>query len=277
MAGAREMSPLERPVTRRRSGNWVKRGQAGAYADCERGWWNEAVYFLVLVSERRALPADRERTTMVRHPTFPRATSRTLRRASRYQQEGTNVMPILPAEPNIFPDDLFCKAQAPPDALQRWWVLRTPPRAEKTLSRTCLSRGLPFFLPLCQRRTRSRGRTLTSHVPLFPGYLFLFADDEARVEALTTNLVVNCLPVSDQAELHADLSGIHRLMTAEMPVAQEERLSPGTLVEIVRGPLAGLQGKVIEQGKNLRFVVEVHFLQKGAWVKIEGWMLEKVS
>ncbi len=62
-----------------------------------------------------------------------------------------------------------------------------------------------------------------------------------------------------------------------MPVAAEERLLPGMLVEIVRGPLAGLQGKVIKQGKNLRFVVEVHFLQKGAWVEIAGWMLEKAS
>ena len=61
------------------------------------------------------------------------------------------------------------------------------------------------------------------------------------------------------------------------PLAPEERLSPGTVVEIVRGPLAGLRGKVIKQGKHLRFVVEVHFLQKGARVEIEGWMLQKVS
>jgi hypothetical protein len=34
---------------------------------------------------------------------------------------------------------------------------------------------------------------------------------------------------------------------------------------------------VNRQGKHLRFVVEVHFLQKGARVDLEGWVLEKVS
>jgi len=183
----------------------------------------------------------------------------------------------LPPEPYLFPADLFAGAAPSADGAQRWWVLHARPRAEKTLARGCLSRRLPFFLPLCQRHTRSRGRTLTAHVPLFPGYLFLLADEQARVEALTTNLIVNCLPVPDQVELHTDLAGIHRLMASEVPVAPEERLAPGTLVEIVRGPLAGLRGKVVKQGKHLRFVVEVHFLQKGAWVEVEGWMLEKLS
>jgi transcriptional antiterminator RfaH len=186
-------------------------------------------------------------------------------------------MPILPPEPYLFPDDLFTRPAPPVDTPARWWALHTRPRAEKVLSRNCLSRQLPFFLPLCRRHTHSRGRTLTAHVPLFPGYLFLHADERERVEALTTNLVVNCLPVPDQAELHEDLTGVYRLMSSELPVAPEERLGPGTPVEIVRGPLAGLRGTVVRQGGHMRFVIEVHFLHRGARVDIEGWMLERIS
>jgi transcription antitermination factor NusG len=186
-------------------------------------------------------------------------------------------MPILPPETYLFPDDLFSRPAPPADAAERWWALHTRPRAEKTLSRNCLGRHLPFFLPLSRRHTYSRGRTLTSHLPLFPGYLFLLADEAARVEALTTNLVVSCLPVADQAELHADLSGVYRLMAAQLPVDPEDHLPPGTPVEIVRGPLAGLRGKVISQGKHLRFVVEVHFLQRGARVDIDASMLERLA
>ena len=185
-------------------------------------------------------------------------------------------MPILPPEPYLYPDDLFSGPVSREDGSPRWWVLHTSARAEKVLSRACLGRRLPFFLPLCRRHTQSRGRTLTSHVPLFPGYLFLRADEHGRVEALTSNLVVNCLAVPDQAELQADLANVYRLMTSEMPLAPENRLPAGTLVEVVAGPLAGLQGKVLRQGKHLRFVVEVHFLHKGACVELEGWMLEKV-
>ncbi len=185
-------------------------------------------------------------------------------------------MPILPAEPYLFPDDLFTSAVATAEGPQSWWVLHTRPRAEKSLSRSCLARNIPFFLPLCERHSRSRGRTLTAHVPLFPGYVFLLADEGARVEALTTNLVVNCLRVADQSELHSDLANVYRLMKAEIPVAPEEHLPPGTPVQIIAGPLAGLQGKVIQKGKQFRFVVEVRFLQQGARVDLEGWMLEKI-
>jgi transcription antitermination factor NusG len=185
-------------------------------------------------------------------------------------------MPILPPEPYLYPDDLFSNPAPAVGGPRSWWVLHTRPRAEKSLSRNCLGRRIPFFLPLCERHSRSRGRTLTAHVPLFPGYVFLLADEDARVEALTTNLVVNCLRVDDQSELHSDLTSVHRLMQAEIPVAPEEHLPPGTSVQIVAGPLVGLQGKVVKKGKQFRFVVEVHFLQQGARVDIEGWMLEKI-
>ncbi|HEX5272656.1 MAG TPA: transcription termination/antitermination NusG family protein, partial [Gemmataceae bacterium] len=154
-------------------------------------------------------------------------------------------MPILPAEPFLRPEDLFDSPAAPRPEGGRWWVLHTRPRAEKSLARQCVARQLSFFLPLRRHYTHSRGRTLTSYMPLFPGYVFLLADEDARVSALTTNLVVNCLPVPDQARLEDDLRGVHRLMLSGMTVVREEQLVPGTPVEIVSGPLAGLRGQVL--------------------------------
>ncbi len=185
-------------------------------------------------------------------------------------------MPILPLEPFLFPEDLFAAADIPRQEDRRWWVLHTKPRAEKTLARNLRHEETTFFLPLGRKVARTRGRTLTSHLPLFPGYLFLHGDEAARVGALTTNLIVNCLKVPDQDELFADLLGVHRLMTSERPLAVEVGLTPGTPVEIVGGALAGLRGKVVRQGNRLTFIVEVHFLQQGVRVEIDAAMLEKV-
>src|SRR5271165_3673916 len=110
-------------------------------------------------------------------------------------------MPILPPEPFLFPEDLLARGPSAAAEPQRWWVLHTRPRAEKALARRCLGRETAFFLPLCRRQTRTRGRLFTSHVPLFPSYLFLFADEPSRVQVLATNLVTRCLPVPDQAKL----------------------------------------------------------------------------
>lgn len=187
-------------------------------------------------------------------------------------------MPVLPLEPFVFPEVLF--GQPPPyrtDESQRWWVLHTRPRAEKTLARNLLKSQIPFFLPLYQSARRFRGRVVTSHLPLFPGYLFLLGDNQARIHALTTNTVVQTLKVEDQDKLHADLARVFHLMASGAPLSPEERLPPGTPIEITAGPLAGLEGKIIRHGKRLKLFVEVQFLQRGASVEIDRWMIEPRS
>ena len=44
-------------------------------------------------------------------------------------------------------------------------------------------------------------------------------------------------------------------------------------MEITRGPLEGLTGKVLKKGNGLRVVVEVRLLQQGVSAEIESWML----
>jgi transcriptional antiterminator RfaH len=183
-------------------------------------------------------------------------------------------MPLLPLEPFLYPDDLL--ARTGPGA-GKWWVLHTRPRTEKMLARRLAGRGLAFFLPLYKRQWHRRGRRLCSHLPLFPGYVFLHGDAQARLEALTTNLLARVLPVEDQVTFQADLARVHRLMATDLPLGPEAELTAGTLVEITSGSLAGLRGKVLRCGKQLRFVVEIELLQRGVSVEIDGWMIEPLG
>jgi transcriptional antiterminator RfaH len=185
-------------------------------------------------------------------------------------------MPLLPAEPFIFPDELLQTTDSA-DEVFRWWVLHTRPRAEKALARKLLHQGSHFFLPTRKRQWRKHGRTFCSHVPLFPGYLFLKAEHLDASKTFETNLVARLLPVPDQPQIHADLGRVHRLITSGGPVVPENRLRPGTLVEITSGPLSGLEGKILRRGNQLKFIVEVLFLQRGVSVEIESWMIEPRS
>lgn len=182
-------------------------------------------------------------------------------------------MPLLPMEPYVAPEDLLSdEAVAAPESAA-WWVLHTRPRAEKSLARHFLARDLSFFLPLYQHQWRKRGRLFRAHLPLFPGYIFLRGDAETRLSALETNQVVRTLPVADPMQLRVDLTRVYRMMRGGMVLAPEEQLVPGTQVEIVAGPLAGMEGKIIQRGKQMRFFVEVSLLQRGVSVEIEGWMI----
>ncbi len=186
-------------------------------------------------------------------------------------------MPLLPAERCLFPDDLLTVPPGDDPQGRGWWVLHTRPRAEKALARRLLGRGVPFFLPLYQRQWRRRGRALESHLPLFPGYVFLFGNLHGRLAALETNLVAHVLPVPDQERLRADLAQVHRLITSEAALAPEDRLVPGTEVRIICGPLEGLRGKILRHSRRLRFFIEVEFLQRAVSVEVENWMIEPVE
>jgi transcriptional antiterminator RfaH len=186
-------------------------------------------------------------------------------------------MPLLPMEPYVAPDDLFRDPATLELDSSEWWVLHTRPRAEKSLARHFLARNLSFFLPLYQHQWRNRGRLFRAHMPLFPGYIFLRGDADTRRSALETNQVARTLPVADTAQLRADLNRVYRMMQAGMLLAPEEQLLPGATVEIVAGPLAGLEGKIIQRGKQMRFFVEVQLLQQGVSVEIEGWMIRLLN
>ncbi|MCI0641908.1 MAG: hypothetical protein L0Y72_30575 [Gemmataceae bacterium] len=185
-------------------------------------------------------------------------------------------MPILPLEPFLYPHNLF--ADTPWEAgEERWWVLHTRPRAEKSLARRLLTHGNGFFLPLHQRRWLNKARKFESHVPLFPGYVFLHGTQDARLAALATNLVVNVLTVTDQSCLHEDLSRVHHLMVSGAPLTPEQTLMPGAPVEIVAGPFAGLHGKFLRRAGACRLFIEVSFLQCGVSVEIEPWMMQPLG
>lgn len=182
-------------------------------------------------------------------------------------------MPLLPLEPFVYPEDLFSAADRAADESQRWWVLHTRPRAEKSLVRRLLKRDISFFLPLHHRQQRRRGRALSAYLPVFPGYVFLRGDAQARIHALETNLVANTLVVPDQARLCDDLSRVYQMVTADAALTAEERLPPGTPVEVIAGAFAGMRGRVIRRGKRLTFFVEVQFLQRGVSAEVEDWMI----
>jgi transcriptional antiterminator RfaH len=180
-------------------------------------------------------------------------------------------VPVLPVEPSWFPADLF--EPTPVTGPRSWWVLHTRPRQEKSLARQLLQAEVPYYLPQVQRRSKVRGRIITSYNPLFASYLFLLAQPEERITALATARVVNSIRVLDQQRLWDDLRQIHRLIATGAPVTPEDRLAPGMFVEVRDGPLVGLKGKILRAASGRRFVVAVDFIQRGASVTLDDFAL----
>jgi transcription antitermination factor NusG len=182
-------------------------------------------------------------------------------------------MPILAAEPSVYPADLF---ELSPDEPRRWWVLHTRPRQEKALARQLHAQEVGFYLPLIAKRTKIRGKLVSAHIPLFPGYVFLIGRHEQLLQAYATRRAARHLDVLDQDKLWRDLRQVQRLIATGLPIRPELALVPGAHVAITTGPLAGLRGVIARTVSGHRFVVQVDFIQRGASVMMEEHALECV-
>jgi len=186
-------------------------------------------------------------------------------------------MPILPKQRDVFPDGLLEAAADEVAGPGRWLVLYTLARREKDLMRKLEASGVAFYAPLVPRRLRSAGgRTRTSFVPLFPGYVFSRADEDGRRSALATNCVARWIPVADERMLVDDLRAIKRLVDTDQPLTPEARLEPGQPVRVRSGPLVGIEGTVVKRRGTERLIVAVRFLNQGASIELEDVDLESL-
>lgn len=187
-------------------------------------------------------------------------------------------MPILPKEPEIYPEELLdWPLQADSEGFQ-WWVLYTLARREKDLMRRLRSMEVPFYCPLTERKSRTpSGRKRVSYVPLFAGYVFLCGREEQRYMALKTNCISKVLPVNDPIPLVNDLRQIRQLIESEAPLLPEARLERGMRVRIRTGPLMGVEGVVVRRRGKDHLLVAVEFLQRGASVSLEDFEVELVD
>ena len=184
-------------------------------------------------------------------------------------------MPLLASEQFCSPEDLFDNPRQAD--LGHWYVFHTRPRQEKSLARELVLKGISFYLPVVSRRWRSRGRVMTAFLPLFPGYVFVRATEQDRRAALATRRVVSVLEVRMQEELDADLRQLHRLIATGAAVTAEDNWTIGTKVQIKSGLLAGLQGVIVRVASGRRFIVQVNFIQRGASVLLDDFVLAEIN
>jgi len=171
-------------------------------------------------------------------------------------------------------------AEAIPEGLPGiWWVAHTKPRNEKALALGLRSMGIPTYLPLYRRESRSRatGRVFRSIVPVFSGYLFFNGSEDQRYLALSTNRIAQTLAVPDQAGLVGHLRQIQQVLAAGTPFRIRKALEVGEWARVVFGPLEGVEGVIAQRRSRLRLVLNVHTLGQSVSVEVSEDVLERID
>jgi transcription antitermination factor NusG len=184
-------------------------------------------------------------------------------------------MPILAAEPNVFPEDLLENLPLA-DTDRRWWAVYTKSRQEKSLSRQLHALEVPYYLPLVPKVSMIGGRRVKSRLPLFASYVFIYATGDERIQALSTERIAHLFSAPDSDKVTRDLQKVHALIASGAPLTVEARLEAGRRVRVKSGSLMGLEGTILARRGEDRLVVAVEFLQQGVSVLISDFQVEPI-
>lgn len=158
-----------------------------------------------------------------------------------------------------------------------WFVAHTKSRAEKALAHDLIALEIPYFLPMVPRITVSGGKKRKGLATLFPSYVFVCGNADARYVAMRTDRICQTIAVRQQEKFVTELVAIERALTAGIEMDLYSFADVGKRCRVKAGPLQGTEGVVIQRDGTTRFVLQVSMLGQGASLQIEGDLLEPVD
>lgn len=152
-----------------------------------------------------------------------------------------------------------------------WYALRTRSRHEKIVRDQLVHQGIEPLLPTVRRLSQWKDRKKEVEVPLFSGYCFVRFASTQKLPVLKTVGVVDIVgggqrpePIPDQ-----EITAIQTLMMSVLPYDPHPYLHEGMQVEVIRGPLQGVQGILLRKEKRHRLILGVRLIQQAAAVEID--------
>jgi transcription antitermination factor NusG len=165
----------------------------------------------------------------------------------------------------------FVQPKKTPDALndimiakdnntqKQWHVVYTRSRAEKKVQVELSFKNIENFLPMQKKLRQWKDRKKWVEMPLMSGYCFVHITRKEYDLVLQTSNVVCYIRFEGKAAVIPDsqidaLKQMLKQYDFEVNVSNEN-FAPGKKVEVIEGPMIGLQGELVEaRGKN-KFII----------------------
>ena len=166
-------------------------------------------------------------------------------------------------------------------AESRWFAVWTRSRQEKTAAALLVTQGVANFLPLKSEARQWSDRKQIVTVPLFSGYLFVninpLGDDKLRVLKVPgiVGIVGNSrgpLPIPDR-----QVEAVREVMAQGLDCTVHSLLEEGDWVRVVRGALAGVEGRLVRINSSTRLVISIEMIHRSLSVSIARGDVEPAS
>ena len=163
----------------------------------------------------------------------------------------------------------------------KWYAVHTSSRHEDMVHMRLDAKEIPVFLPKIEVWSKRKDRKKRIRVPLFRGYLFVHVELEKRIwlEILKTPGVARI--VGNQKEPipipNEQIDSIRILLENDVLLTPVPYLQIGQMVKIVNGPLAGVEGILLETDtRKNKLVISVDILKRSLSVEFDTIDVEPV-
>ena len=162
----------------------------------------------------------------------------------------------------------------PSPELPEWYALYTRSRFEKKLMSELTDRSIEVFLPMREVLSRWKDRKKKIWIPLFPGYIFVHQVDTPanRYRILNVPGAVRFVGFNSQTVPipQEQIDGVRRFLECSLMVDPYPYMRIGRRVEVIAGPLKGIQGKLVQKRGRFRFVLQVDLIRQAISVEIDA-------
>jgi transcription antitermination factor NusG len=155
-----------------------------------------------------------------------------------------------------------------------WYAVYIKSRAEKKANEELQFKNIESFLPLHRKLRQWSDRKKWVELPLIPGYLFVRIKSMEHDRVLQSNYVVSFVRFEAKAAIIPDKQIDYLKLMLKQNVAEveitSENFEPGQLIEVIAGPMIGLQGRLVSiNGKN-KLAIELEQLGYSALIEISA-------
>ncbi len=144
---------------------------------------------------------------------------------------------------------------------KKWHAVYTRSRSEKKVNEELKAMGIDCFLPLQKKLHRWKDRKKWVELPLISGYCFVHINRNEYDKVLQIPNVVCYITFEGKAAVIPEyqINALEEMMNQfefEVEISHNN-FEPGQKVEIIRGPLTGLRGELINNRGRHKFLLRI--------------------
>lgn len=159
-----------------------------------------------------------------------------------------------------------------------WYALYTRPKFEKKVASILTEKNIDSFLPTRSVVRYWSDRKKIIEEPLFPSYVFVFADLSERYHSLQSTGVIRMVQFNGKPVRipSVEIENIRRTLDNGYQLEPHDHyLNVGDEVEIVAGPLCGMRGYFLENRGKKKLVISVHAIQQSLVIELNPGQIKK--